>query len=130
MNDLFKSRDVLKVGNKEYVIFRLDALEKAGLTKLGKLPYCDKNMSQGYEECIRKGEIAFTNEILKLGYELRTMESDYPLYWFAYDYMRGIRVDAKPALRPLIGWWISRFIRMHWKKSAVYRRTLGKRRGE
>ena len=39
MNDLFKSRDVLKVGNKEYVIFRLDTLEKAGLTKLGKLPY-------------------------------------------------------------------------------------------
>ncbi len=39
MNDLFKSRDVLKVGNKEYVIFRLDALEKAGLTKLSKLPY-------------------------------------------------------------------------------------------
>ena len=39
MQDLFKSRDVLKVGNKEYVIFRLDALEKAGLTKLSKLPY-------------------------------------------------------------------------------------------
>ncbi|WKZ51618.1 MAG: aconitate hydratase AcnA [Anaerolineales bacterium] len=39
MNDLFKSRDILKVGNREYVIFRLDALEKAGLTKLNKLPY-------------------------------------------------------------------------------------------
>ncbi|MBE0683147.1 MAG: aconitate hydratase AcnA [Anaerolineales bacterium] len=39
MQDLFKSRDVLKVGKKEYVIFRLDALEKAGLTKLNKLPY-------------------------------------------------------------------------------------------
>jgi aconitate hydratase len=39
MQDLFKSRDVLKVGNKEYVIFRLDALEKAGLVKLSKLPY-------------------------------------------------------------------------------------------
>ena len=39
MQDLFKSRDVLKVGNKEYVIHRLDALEKAGLTQLGKLPY-------------------------------------------------------------------------------------------
>jgi aconitate hydratase len=39
MQDLFKSRDVLKVGKKEYVIFRLDALEKAGLTKLSKLPY-------------------------------------------------------------------------------------------
>jgi len=39
MQDLFKSRDVLKVGKKEYVIFRLDVLEKAGLTKLSKLPY-------------------------------------------------------------------------------------------
>jgi aconitate hydratase len=39
MQDLFKSRDVLKVGEKQYVIFRLDALEKAGLTKLSKLPY-------------------------------------------------------------------------------------------
>ncbi|MBL8077136.1 MAG: aconitate hydratase AcnA [Anaerolineales bacterium] len=39
MKDLFKSRDVLKVGKKEYVIFRLDALEKAGLAKLSKLPY-------------------------------------------------------------------------------------------
>ena len=39
MQDLFKSRDVLKVGKKEYVIFRLDALEKAGLTKLSKLPF-------------------------------------------------------------------------------------------
>jgi aconitate hydratase len=39
MQDLFKSRDVLKVGNKQYVIFRLDALEKAGLVKLNKLPY-------------------------------------------------------------------------------------------
>ncbi len=39
MQDLFKSRDVLKVGNKQYIIFRLDALEKAGLVKLSKLPY-------------------------------------------------------------------------------------------
>jgi aconitate hydratase len=39
MNDFFNSRGVLKVGGKEYVIHRLDALEKAGLTKLGKLPY-------------------------------------------------------------------------------------------
>ncbi|MBI5944898.1 MAG: aconitate hydratase AcnA [Chloroflexi bacterium] len=39
MQDFFNSRDILKVGNKEYVIYRLDALEKAGLTKLSKLPY-------------------------------------------------------------------------------------------
>ena len=39
MNDLFKSRDILKVGDKEYVIYRLDALEKAGLTQLKRLPF-------------------------------------------------------------------------------------------
>ncbi len=39
MQDLFKSRDVLKVGNKQYIFFRLDALEKAGLVKLNKLPF-------------------------------------------------------------------------------------------
>src|SRR5512143_3888687 len=39
MNDFFNARDVLKVGDKEYVIYRLDALEKAGLTKLKQLPF-------------------------------------------------------------------------------------------
>jgi aconitate hydratase len=37
--DFFKSRDVLKVGNKKYTIYRLEALEKAGLTKLNRLPF-------------------------------------------------------------------------------------------
>ena len=39
MNDFFNARDVLKVGDKEYVIYRLDALEKAGLTTLNRLPF-------------------------------------------------------------------------------------------
>ena len=39
MKDLFNSRDVLKVGKKSYVIHRLDALEKAGLTQLKRLPF-------------------------------------------------------------------------------------------
>jgi aconitate hydratase len=39
MNDFFHSRGVLKVGNKEYTIYRLDALEKAGLAQLKRLPY-------------------------------------------------------------------------------------------
>lgn len=38
-HDLFKSRQVLKVGNKQSIIHRLDALEKAGLTRLGRLPF-------------------------------------------------------------------------------------------
>jgi aconitate hydratase len=37
--DYFKSRDVLKVGKKDYSIYRLDALEKAGLAKLSNLPF-------------------------------------------------------------------------------------------
>jgi aconitate hydratase len=39
MNDFFKARDALKVGDKQYTIFRLDALEKAGLTQLKRLPF-------------------------------------------------------------------------------------------
>ena len=39
MKDFFNARDVLKVGEKEYVIYRLDALEKAGLTDLRRLPF-------------------------------------------------------------------------------------------
>ncbi|MCL4273989.1 MAG: aconitate hydratase AcnA [Anaerolineales bacterium] len=39
MQDYFNSRSVLKTGGKEYAMYRLDALEKAGLTKLSKLPY-------------------------------------------------------------------------------------------
>jgi aconitate hydratase len=39
MQDYFHARDVLKVGETDYVIFRLDALEKAGLTKLNRLPF-------------------------------------------------------------------------------------------
>lgn len=39
MNDFFKARELLKVGKKQYVIYRLDALEKAGLTTIKLLPF-------------------------------------------------------------------------------------------
>jgi aconitate hydratase len=39
MNDFFKARNNLKAGKKEYVIYRLDALEKAHLTDLKRLPF-------------------------------------------------------------------------------------------
>ena len=39
MQDFFNSRDILKVGDKDYVIYRLDTLEKAGLTQLKRLPF-------------------------------------------------------------------------------------------
>ncbi len=37
--DFFKSRGELSVGNKKYTIYRLEALEKARLTKLSRLPF-------------------------------------------------------------------------------------------
>jgi aconitate hydratase len=39
MNDFFDARDQLKVGDKEYVIYRLEALEKAGLVDLKRVPF-------------------------------------------------------------------------------------------
>ena len=39
MNDFFNARDNLKVGKKEYIIYRLDALEKAHLTDFKRLPF-------------------------------------------------------------------------------------------
>jgi aconitate hydratase len=39
MDDLFKARDTLNVGNQQYIIYRLDALEKVGLVQLSKLPF-------------------------------------------------------------------------------------------
>ncbi len=39
MKDFFAARDTLKVGDKEYLIYRLEALEKAGLTVLKRLPF-------------------------------------------------------------------------------------------
>jgi aconitate hydratase len=39
MKDFFNARDLLKVGDKEYVIYRLDALERVGLTNLRRLPF-------------------------------------------------------------------------------------------
>ncbi|HBX67815.1 MAG TPA: aconitate hydratase, partial [Chloroflexi bacterium] len=37
--DFFNARDLLKTSHGDYVIYRLAALEQAGLTKLSKLPY-------------------------------------------------------------------------------------------
>jgi aconitate hydratase len=54
-HDLFKSRDILKVGNKQYVIYRLQALEKAGLVKLDKLPFSIRILLEAaLRQCNRK----------------------------------------------------------------------------
>src|SRR5215471_6201573 len=39
MTDLFKARASLQAGDKQYTIYRLDTLEKAGLTQLKRMPF-------------------------------------------------------------------------------------------
>ena len=57
VNDFYKSRSILKVGNKQYVIYRLDALEQAGLTKLAKLPYSIRIMLEAALRQCNEAEI-------------------------------------------------------------------------
>lgn len=58
MNDFFKARDVLKVGKKEYTYYRLDALEKAGLTQLKRLPFSIRIMLEATLRQCNDKEIA------------------------------------------------------------------------
>jgi len=58
--------------------------------KLGSLPFADESKSQEYYDIIELGEIAFTNQISRLGYKLEVLKKDYPLHWYAWDKIRGV----------------------------------------
>ncbi len=63
MHDFFKARDVLKVGEKQYIIYRLDALEKAGLINLKKVPFSIRIM---LEAALRQcNDVEITQEDVK-----------------------------------------------------------------
>ncbi len=54
--DHFNARDVLKTEHGKYVFYRLDALEKAGLTKLSKLPFSIRVLLESaLRQCDGKG---------------------------------------------------------------------------
>jgi len=58
MNDFFKAQDVLTVGKKEYGFYRLDALEKAHLTDLKRLPFSIRIMLEAALRQCNDKEIA------------------------------------------------------------------------
>ncbi len=63
MKDLFNARNTLKVGNREYIIYRLDALEKAGLATLNRLPFSIRIM---LEAALRQcNDVEITQEDVK-----------------------------------------------------------------
>jgi len=70
--------------------------------KYGSLAYAKKGSSQEYADIIKNGEIAFTNEIYKSGFQLVSIPKDIKLYDFAYDLMRGITVKRYPSLFEII----------------------------
>jgi hypothetical protein len=74
--------------------------------RLGKLPHCGADCSQDYQDIVTFGEVAFSSEIINLGYRIVPVKSPTRLYAYAYDHMRGIEVpDLSPASRL---WWKAR----------------------
>jgi hypothetical protein len=73
----------------------LDAVRKVW----GSLPHRQKHETQTDLDQIIFGEVLFTNIISRMGRGLLTVESDPPLYTFAYDYMRRTRgIRFRPGL--------------------------------
>lgn len=70
--------------------------------KLGRLPHCGPGESQDYDSILAYGEVAFSTEILVLGYRIATVDPPTRLYAFAYDHMRGIEVPSHGRLRTLL----------------------------
>ena len=66
--------------------------------RYGSLPHADESSSQEYTDIIKDGEVAFTNKIYKLGYQVISLPNDIKLYDFAYDVMRGLDVKRFPSL--------------------------------
>jgi hypothetical protein len=64
----------------------------------GSLPHRLRHESQDAMDHAVWGEVLFTNLMSRMGYQLVTVESEVPLYTFAYDYMkqaRGLVVSTK-----------------------------------
>jgi len=61
MQDYFNSRDSLRAGTRQYTIYRLDALEKAGLATLSKLPFSIRVMLEAALRQCNDREITQSN---------------------------------------------------------------------
>ena len=62
------------------------------LDKYGCLAHAKKSDSQKYEDIIEKGEVAFTNEIYRLGFQICELDHNLKVYDFAYDLMRNLNL--------------------------------------
>lgn len=70
--------------------------------KLGKLPHCAADQSQDYNDILAFGEVAFSTEIIDLGYRIVPVKSPTRLYAYAYDHMRGIEAPDLGLARKLL----------------------------
>lgn len=63
----------------------------------GSLSYFNNSSLENRWQHILHGELAFTNDINKLGYALTEIDPKIKLYDFAYDLMRGIKIKKRYA---------------------------------
>ncbi|RPI82715.1 MAG: aconitate hydratase AcnA, partial [Chloroflexi bacterium] len=56
-NDVFQSRDILKTSHGDYVIYRLDRLERDGLSQLDRLPFSIRIMLEAVLRQLNEREI-------------------------------------------------------------------------
>lgn len=74
----------------------------------GSLPHCDRDQPQSDVDHTVWGEVLFTNVIERLGYELVVIDTDTPLYTFAYHRLmerqgRPVRPKRRSLLRRVAG---------------------------
>lgn len=60
------------------------------VSNFGLLPHATLNSSQSYDDIIEKGEVAFTNAIYKLGFQIEELNHNVKMYDFAYDIIKGV----------------------------------------
>lgn len=76
-------------------------LEKV-IKKYGKLAYSSNINNQDYESIIEHGEVAFTNRISKMGYNLIAISQKIKLYEYAYDRIRNITVPRYASITDIL----------------------------
>jgi hypothetical protein len=102
-----------------------DVLKKV-IEKYMNLPFSSSPTEQTYFDIIEKGEVAFTNTIYKMGYNLIAIDKKVKLYEFAYDRMRGIEKPRYANQKEKLIYYTKNYLIKFWiiKKLNTYKNKL------
>jgi len=79
--DFFNARDLLKTSHGDYIIYRLDSLEKAGLTNLARLPFSIRILLESVLRQLNEREFTRQDVLNLAGWKSR--QADRPALPFA-----------------------------------------------